>query len=90
MSRVLCGRIATYKMRMAIVSRKHVNKKDVLVYACTKLLRYCAIALIDEKGTWGEGGSCKWRIALRSITLQFQVCHSDPYFHKHHIMLLGI
>ena len=40
-------------MRMAILSRKHVNKKDVLVHACTKLLRCCAIALIDEKGTWG-------------------------------------
>ena len=87
MSRVLCSRIVTYKMRMAILSRKHVNKKDVLVHACTKLLRCCAIALIDEKGTWG--GSYKWTIALRSITLQLQVCHSDPYFHKHHVLLLG-
>ena len=77
MSRVLCGRIVTYKMRMAILSRKHINKRDVLVYACTKLLCCCAIALIDEKGTWGGGGGggggCKCRIALRSITLQFQV-----------------
>ena len=41
------------QIRMAILSRKHVNIKDVLVYACTTLLHCCAIALIDEKGTWG-------------------------------------
>ena len=51
MSRALRGRIVTYKIEMAIVSRKHINKNDV--HACTKLLRCCAIALIDEKGTWG-------------------------------------
>ena len=38
-------------------------------------------------GGVGEG-SCR-NNSMRRIRLQFQACHSDPYFHKHHVLLLG-
>ena len=76
-------------MRMATLSRKYINKKDVLVYACTKLLRCCAIALIDEKGTWGGVEQMENSTEEYNTAVSGTVCHSDPYFHKHHALLLG-